>query len=135
MACKTVCKLCQKLVISQSVTFSNGNLIINLPDGNYSNGEKYCIVIAQAIPDTATINAPVVITIGAGTTTYPLTRRDCTQATACSVRTRTRYATRVVTSAVGGTFRLLGMPCCAPNNVLPSLNSGTTPAPTGGETA
>lgn len=67
MACKPVCKLCDRLVISQAVTFTGGNLVINLPAGSYNNREKYCIVVAQAIPAAATINAPVVITIGTGT--------------------------------------------------------------------
>ena len=49
MACKPVCKLCDHLIISQAVTFAGGNLIINLPAGAYNNGEKYCIVVAQAI--------------------------------------------------------------------------------------
>lgn len=88
--------------------------------------------IAQAIPDAATINAPVVITIGTGTVQYPLTRRNCAQVTACGLRTRTRYAVCVSTSPTGGSFRLLGNPCCAPDNALNSIN-GTAPA--GGETA
>lgn len=67
MACKPVCQLCKRLILSQTITFTGGNLVVNLPDGNYSNGEKYCIVLAQSIPTTATINAPVVFTIGAGT--------------------------------------------------------------------
>ena len=58
MACKPVCKLCDKLVLFQSVTFAGGNLVINLPAGSYGNGCKYCIVVAQAIPATTTINAP-----------------------------------------------------------------------------
>lgn len=66
MACKPVCKLCNHLVLSQNVTFTGGNLVINLPAGAYNNGEKYCIVVAQAIPNTTTINAPVVITIRYG---------------------------------------------------------------------
>ena len=70
MACKPVCKLCDHLIISQAVTFAGGNLIINLPAGAYNNGEKYCIVVAQAIPATTTINAPVGIAIGAGTQQY-----------------------------------------------------------------
>ena len=70
MSCKPVCKLCDRLVLSQAVTFTGGNLEINLPAGAYNNGEKYCIVVAQAIPDTATINAPVYFTIGTGTTLY-----------------------------------------------------------------
>lgn len=97
MACKTSCKLCPHLVISQAVTFANDTLTINIPAGAYQNGEKYCIVVAQSIPDTTTINAPVVITIGAGTTAYPLTDCNCAQATAESIHTRTRYATRVAT--------------------------------------
>lgn len=130
MACKPVCRLCPRLVISQAVTFSGGNLIVNLPAGSYLNGEKYCIVIAQAIPSTTTINAPVVITIDTGTQQYPLTRCNCAQVTACGVRTRTRYSVCVSTTATGGTFKMLGQPCCAPNNQLVSINgtAPTTPA-------
>lgn len=127
MACKPVCKLCDKLVLSQSVSFTGGNLEINLPAGSYNNGEKYCIVVAQAIPDTTTINAPVVITIGAGTALYPLTKRNCAQVTACGIRTRTRYSVCVVTNATGGSFRMLGQPCCSPSNNLTSID-GTAPA-------
>lgn len=85
MSCKPVCKLCPRLVLSQAVTFTGGNLVINLPAGSYNNRQKYCIVVAQAIPDAATINAPVVITIGTGTQTYPVTNRCCAQLTACAI--------------------------------------------------
>lgn len=131
MGCKSSCKLCDKLVISQSVTFSDGNLIINIPAGSYNDGCKYCIVIAQSIPATATINAPVFITIGTGTEQYPLNKCDCTQATACSIRTRTRYAVRVETTPTSGVFRLLGRVCCAPSNNLRGINgtAPVTPAP------
>ena len=61
MACKNVCKLCDKLVISTAVAFTNGNLVITIPAGSYNNNEKYCIVIAQSIPTTTTIAAPVYI--------------------------------------------------------------------------
>lgn len=126
MACKTSCRLCDKLIISQAVTFVGGNLIINIPAGSYNDGCKYCIIVAQNIPTATTINAPVVITIGTGTQQYPLTRCDCSQATACSIRTRTRYSTRVATTPTGGTFRLLGNICCCPNNNLRGIN-GTAP--------
>ena len=62
-----VCKLCDRLVISQAVTFADGTLTINLPAGSYGDGCEYCIVVAQTIPDTTTITAPVVVTIGDGT--------------------------------------------------------------------
>lgn len=127
MACKPNCKLCDNLIISQSVTFTGGNVVINLPAGSYRDGCKYCIVIAQAIPATATINAPVVVTIGTGTQQYSLTNRCCAQVTACGIRTRTRYSTVVSTSATGGTFLLLGNTCPCPTNNLRSIN-GTAPA-------
>ena len=124
MECKPVCQLCKRLILSQTITFTGGNLVVNLPDGNYSNGEKYCIVLAQSIPTTATINAPVVFTIG-GTAQFPLTNRCCAPVTACGVRTRTKYSTIVVTNATGGTFRMIGKPCCSPSNDLTAINAET----------
>jgi len=131
MACKPVCRLCDKIRISTAVEFTDGNLVITLPAGSYENGEKYCIVVAQSIPDATTINAPVVIQIGEGTEQYPLQRCNCSQATSCNIRTRTRYSTVVVTNPTGGSFRLLGRTCCAPNNNLLSID-GTAPTTTTG---
>lgn len=131
MSCKPVCKLCDRLILSQAITFAAGTLTINLPAGSYSNGCKYCIVLAQAIPAATTITAPVVITIGAGTEEYPLTNRCCAQVTACALRTRTRYSVVVSTSAVGGSFKMLGRGCCAPDNALAAID-GTAPVVEGG---
>lgn len=127
MACSNVCRLCPRLVISQAVTFDAGTLIINIPAGSYKNGGKYCIVVAQAIPETATITAPVVITIGEGTEQYPVTGCNCAQLIACQIRTRTRYTMRVATTATGGTFKILGRASCGPNNALAAID-GTAPA-------
>jgi hypothetical protein len=129
--CNNVCKLCDRLIISESVTFAAGTLTINIPAGSYADGCKYCIVVAQSIPAATTITAPVVITIGTGTETYPLVNRCCAQVTACAIRTRTKYSTVVSTDATGGTFKLLGKPCCSPNNALPAID-GTAPAAEGG---
>ena len=119
MSCPTTKRLCDKLVISDSVTFTGGNLVIDLPSASYNNGQKYCIVVAQTIPATTTIDAPVVITIGGvTTTTYPLVNCDCSPVTACAINTRTRYSTCVRTTTTGGSFKLLGkVPCsrCADN--------------------
>ena len=131
MACKNVCRLCDRLVLSTAVAFTAGTgLVITIPEGSYADGEKYCIVVAQAIPDATTINAPVFIQIGTGTELYALNKCDCTQATACSIRTRTKYATRVETSATTGVFKLLGKVACAPNNNLTAID-GTAPAVAG----
>ena len=128
MTCKNTCKLCKNLVISQSVVFTAGTgLIINIPAGSYNDCEKVCIIVAQTIPDATTITAPVFIQIGTGTELYPLNKCDCTQATACSIRTRTKYSTRVETSATTGVFKLLGKVACSPNNNLVAID-GTAPA-------
>lgn len=127
MSCRKNGEICRHLVISSAVTFTAGTgLIINIPEGSYQDGCRYCIVVAQSIPDATTITAPVFITIGAGTELYPLNKCDCTQATACSIRTRTKYATRVETSATTGVFKLLGRVACAPNNNLTAID-GTAP--------
>lgn len=127
MACKNVCRLCDKLIISTAVAFTAGTgLIITIPEGAYSDNEKYCIVVAQAIPAETTITAPVFIQIGEGTELYPLNKCDCTQATACSIRTRTKYSTRVETTPTSGVFKLLSKISCAPNNNLAAID-GTAP--------
>lgn len=131
MSCSNVCKLCDRLIISEAVNFAAGTLTINIPAGSYADGCKYCIVVAQTIPAATTITAPVVITIGTGTETYPLVNRCCAQVTACAIRTRTKYSTVVSTDATGGTFKLLGKPCCSPNNALPAID-GTAPVAEGG---
>lgn len=128
MACKNVCKLCQRLIISTAVTFTAGTgLIITIPEGAYNNEEKYCIVVAQSIPTTTTIGSDVFIRIGTGTALYPLVKRNCRRVTACGIRTRTKYSTCCETTPTSGLFRLLGNPCCQPNNDLRSIN-GTAPA-------
>lgn len=144
MSCNRRCNsLCPNLVISTSVSVVTVNgvdtLLINIPDGTYGANCKYCIIVAQTIPSTATINMPVAISIGGVTTTvYPVTNRCCAQITACAIRTRTRYPVCVSTTATGGTFKVLNGLCCAPNNALASLpapTTGATPAVASLETA
>ena len=109
MACINNCRLCKNLVISTAVTFAADTLTIDLPAGNYQDGQKYCIVIAQTIPDTTTINSPVVVTIGGvATPTYPFINADGTPILASQLRTRRVYSTRVNTSVQTGVFRYIG---------------------------
>ncbi|MCI8378562.1 MAG: hypothetical protein HFH72_08590 [Lachnospiraceae bacterium] len=126
MACKPVCRLCDKFILSESVSFTGGNLIINLPEGSYKNGCKYCIVVADALPNTTTINAPVVITIGSGPVQYPLVNRCCKPILAKAIRTRYKYSVVVETTTDTGVFKLLGdLPCYSDN--LRALNGDGTP--------
>ena len=127
MSCGNTCRLCKNLIISEAVTFTAGTgLIINIPAGTYNDGCKYCIVVAQTIPATTTITAPVFVTIGTGTELYSLNNCDCSQAIACQISTRTRYAVRVATTPTGGAFKLFGKLCCGKNNDLTGID-GTAP--------
>lgn len=112
--CQNICKICKNLIISTSVDFdpTTNSLDITIPDNGYRNCEKVCIVIAQTIPSSTTINALVNIVVGG--VRFPLQRINCTQVNACELRTRTKYSTRVVTNTVSGAFRLLGKTilCC-----------------------
>lgn len=136
MACKNTCRLCERLIISESVEYTAGTgLVIRIPAGSYNDKEKYCIVIAQENPDATTINAPVFIQIGTGAVLYPLTQPGCDQVTASGIKTRTRYATIVHTSADSGTFRLCKRVCCTTNNLRAINGEGTAvmPGPVGGD--
>lgn len=126
MACKSVCQVCKKLVISQAINFTDNTLIVDLPAGSYQDGCKYCVIFAQTIPQTATIGSNVVFTIGSGTVQYPLVNRCCRPVTACGIRTRTKYSVVVETTASGATFKMLGNPACSPSNNLTAIN-GTAP--------
>ena len=124
--CNQNCRLCDKLIISTDVSIVTIDgadaLVINLPTGVYFNREKYCIVIAQAIPDSATINLPVVFSIGGDTTTvYPFMNCNCIQVTASGVRSRTKYPVIVCTNTTSGVFRAINNVRCYPIDNLSSL--------------
>lgn len=133
MACKPICKLCPNFVISNAVAYDSttNTLNITIPNRGYRNCEKVCIVVAQNIPATTTINAQVYIFVG--TSSFPLVRTNCTPVLACEIKSRTKYSTCVQTNTTSGVFRLLGNVCCSrPDNLDVLPVSTTTPATTGG---
>lgn len=110
--CNNNCnRLCTNFVPSVSITVvtvdGTDTLVVDIPEGTYGNGCKYCIFTLQAIPAAATVNMPVAISIGGDTATvYPLVcYKTCLQATASQVRTRSRYCTTVQTNTVSGVFK------------------------------
>ena len=131
------CQLCRNLVISTAVTVITVNgvdtLVIDIPaSGCYCDGNKVCLVVAQTIPTTATITMPVAISIGGDTTTvYPIVACDCTQITACAIRTRTKYALRINTTATSAVFKSLNKLNCYPETTLSAIPvpATATPAP------
>lgn len=50
------CGGCVHFVKTNSVTVQNSVLILNIPQATYSNKEKVCICIAQAIPTVCRTN-------------------------------------------------------------------------------
>lgn len=135
MACNNNCKLCKNIVISDGVSVvaieGVNTLVINVPSQSFANGQQICLVVAQIIPSTATITMPVAISIGGDTTTvYPMVKCNCTQVTACAIRTRTRYPLKISTTSTSAVFKVLRGLSCSPSNALQSIPApaATTPA-------
>lgn len=122
--CINDCSLCRKLIISQAINYdaTTNTVIVDLPTGSYGNCCTYCIVLAQSIPSSATINAPVVFSIGGGATQYPFLNCDCTPILASQIRTRRKYKTRVSTAVNSGVFKYIGK-CCLPSNSTTTIQS------------
>ena len=124
MKCRNA-KICNKINISSAVTVTGTNLVVNIPSGVFPNCYTGCLVLAQNIPDTATVNMPVVITIGEDTTEYPLLNTNGAPVVASRLSTRTRYPFRVSTTQTSANFILLcGVPCNVNN--LPGIPVSTT---------
>lgn len=108
MPCKysnTCGKLCSHFVVTTAVALTDGSLVYTLPDNkNYLNGEKFCIVFGQTIPDETTRNAPVVFIVGTGTTQFPLLDKCGTPVTQGQIDTRRIHPMRVRTSATSGSL-------------------------------
>lgn len=121
------CRLCPNLVISDAVTVVTvdgvDTLVIDIPAGGcYCDGKKVCLVVAQTIPTTATINQSVAISIGGDTgTVYPILNCDCTQVTACAIRTRTKYALLINTTTTSAVFKSLKPLPCYPVTTLAAI--------------
>lgn len=131
--CIKDCKVCRNIVYSTAVTVITidgvDTLVIDVPAGFYPDCRRVCLVITQTIPTTATITMPVAISIGGDTTTvYPIVNCDCSQVTACAIRTRTKYGLRISTSATSAVFRTINKLSCYPQETLAVIPAPTTPA-------
>ena len=125
------CRICPRLIISDSVTVitvaDTDTLVIDLPAPTlasvpYINRCQYCVVVAQSVPATATVNMPVAFSISGDTTTvYPFLNCDCTPVTACAIQSRTKYPVAINTTATGGTFKSLRKLNCYKADTLATL--------------
>ena len=132
--CIKNCRLCRNIVISTAVTVITvdgvDTLVIDIPTGFYPDCGRVCLVVAQTIPTTATITMPVAISIGGDTTTvYPILNCDCTQVTACAIRTRTKYGLRINTTATSAVFKTINKLTCYPETTLAVIPTPATATP------
>ena len=121
--CIKNCRLCRNIVISNAVTIATiggvDTLLIDIPAGFYPDCRRVCLVVAQAIPTTATITMPVAISIAGDTSVvYHIVNCDCSQVKACAIRTRTKYGLRINTTATSAVFKTLNKLTCYPEDTL-----------------
>lgn len=131
MTCNNQCRICPRLIISDSVTVvtvaGTDTLVIDLPAPTlasvpYINRCKYCVVVAQSVPGTATVNMPVAFSIAGDTTTvYPFLNCDCSPVTACGIQSRTKYPVVINTTATAGVFKSLRKLNCYRTDTLATL--------------
>ena len=112
MSCNTACRECSRKIYVSTITFAADTLTLNFTDTmSYVNGSIYCFVLTTNLPDAATVNSPVVVTVGDRTTEFPLLDRCGRPVVAKQLLTRRRYPIRVSTTATGGSITVLcGLP-------------------------
>lgn len=111
------CKICKRLVASVSVAVVGTSLVVNIPDRSYDNCQRLCLLIAQEVPTTATRGMPVVITIGTGTTQYPLVKCNGGPVTQEYIAQGDVYPLMTQTNATSAVFRVLRKLCRASTNL------------------
>ena len=94
-------------VTAEALTFAAGTLTINIEQRSYNSGCPYFLRILEPIPATATVGAPVVVTIGTGTVEYPLLDCAGVQITAERLRSGYSYPVVVVDGGTSGAFKVI----------------------------
>lgn len=112
------CGGCVHFVKTVSATLVGSVLVLNLPQATYSNKEKVCICVAQALPDVTSAQT-VAITIGTGTTQYPIRTKCGNNVHADQIRSRRVYHTNVATDV--GAFMVSSCELCGTGFNFPTI--------------
>lgn len=118
------CGGCKHFVRTNSVTLVGSVLVLNIPQRTYSNKEKACICVAQAIPDVTSAQT-VAVTIGTDTTQYPLRTKTGNNIHADQIRSRRVYHTNVATDTA--TFVGSGCEFCKTGFNFPIIPANPVP--------
>lgn len=119
------CGGCCHFVRTTSATLDGNVLILNIPQKNYSNKEKICICVAQAIPEVTSAQT-VAVTIGASATQYPLITKCGNNVHADQIRSRKVYHATVATDTMSFVVPACEL-CCTGFN-FPVIPVATAPA-------
>lgn len=116
------CGGCEHFVRTVSATLVGSVLVLNIPQKTYSNKEKVCICVAQALPNVTSAQT-VAITIGTGTTQYPLITKCGNNVHADQIRSRRVYHTNVATDT--SLFVMSACELCKTGSNFPTIPAQT----------
>lgn len=120
--CNCKCQNCCKLICSTSVQVTTGSqMVINIPERTFNDGEIVCLVICQSFASTT---EPVIVVDG--TTKLPLLRCDGNQVRGEQLRARRKYKLQVATTPEGLIVRSCNL--CPTCYIQPQITAAATPA-------
>lgn len=121
------CGGCIHFIKSTAITVTGGNVIITLPSETVRNCEKFCICLAQNIPEGATSDTPVFVEFTEITGTFSLINRCGNRVYGDQLRSRKVLHTIALTDTP--LLRLIdNKGICCTDHAFPTLTP-TTPAP------
>lgn len=113
-----------RFISSTAVTVSGTQVVIQIPDNTFNDGDTICLLIAQDIPSSSSANT-VTIQIGSSGTAYPMTKVCGDNVRADQIRRNTIY--RLYVGTAPGHFMIRNSKCLPCTNfVAPQINATTT---------
>lgn len=113
------CGGCCHFVKTTDVTLVGNVLVLNIPQKTYSNKEKVCICVVQALPQNITSAQTVAVTIGASATQYPIRTKCGNNVHADQIRSRKVYHANVATDTA--TFIVSSCELCRTGFNFPTI--------------
>lgn len=118
------CNNCKNFVRSTNVIVSGTSLVIVIPQNVFSDGEKVCVCVSQAIPFYAPTITQVAIQIGTNATLYNLVTEKGEFVSPSQIKARRVYHLRA--AATSQMFRVLRRELCGCNRTSDTIPAGET---------
>lgn len=120
------CNGCCNLVKSTSITLSGTTLTITIPQMQFTNNCKLCVVLCQSIPEGVSNNTQVVLT--SGTTTLNLINKCGNRIYGDQLRCRRVISMIIATDTLNAVVMPWSKLCCTTFQ-FPVLNAPASTAP------